>query len=164
MLLAALLLSAVVLRDDVNVVPPGQWRYDEFILKDQIPATVDCVFRVDSPAHAHIELVTRDDLREMLRGKPHEAIASAPGPQAGKLRQEIREPGSYALVIVNEDRRRPARVALRLSLDFSARLQTKARYLEPQRKLAVIVLSFAGFLAIVTLSARKLLGAVWGRL
>jgi hypothetical protein len=52
------------------------------------------------------------------------------------------------------------RVHLRVSLDFSGRAGETIQYLSPQRRLTVILISFAVFFGIVTWSARKLLAAV----
>lgn len=158
-MLALLLLAAeaVVLRDDVNVVPPGEWRYDEFVVKEQVPATVACAFHQEGQARARVELVSRQQLDSLLKGQAHDVIVES---RESGFSQQIRQPGSYALVLVNEDKTRPARVALKLTLDFSAYRRPSARYLSPERRLTVILLSFVGFLAIVTLSARKLLRAM----
>ena len=153
LLLAA---QATVLRDESDVVPPGQWRFDEFLLKDQLPATVNCTFRVDPPGKARVELLTAANLQALLHGREHEAIAVAKGPGSGELRYEIGVPGRFAVVVINEEQNREARVALKVGLDFSV----NATYVPPERRLAVILLSFFGFLAIVTLSARKLLIAM----
>lgn len=142
-----------VLRDEIDVVPAGQWRFDEFLLKDQLPATVFCQFRVDPPGKARVELMTAENLQALLRRERYEPIAKATG---GKLRYTIGVPGRFAVMVLNDDPRREARVALKLSLDFS----TNARYLSPERRLTVILLSFIGFLAVVTLSARKLMMAM----
>ena len=146
-----------ILRDDVNVVPPGEWRYDVFVLKDQLPATVDCTYVVASPGRARVELMTRDNLQSMLHGGEYESIAQS---ESGRLVREIGLPGEYAVVVRNQERQREARVALRLSLDFSGRAPVKARYLSPERKLVVVLLSFFGFLGIITISTRKLLIAM----
>ena len=146
-----------ILRDDVNVVPPGEWRYDIFVLKDQLPATVDCTFVVGSPGRARVELMTRDNLQSMLHGGEYESIVES---ESGRLVREIGLPGEYALVVRNKEKQREARVALRLSLDFSGRAPVKARYLSPERKLAVVLISFFGFLGIITLSTRKVLIAM----
>jgi hypothetical protein len=158
MKLAALLLllaaEPAVLRDEVTVLPAGQWRYDSFLLKDQIPATIDCTYVVAAPGRVSVALMTRENLHSMLHGGEYETLAEAHG---GRLTREMTAPGEFAIVVKNEEKTREARVALRVTLDFSGRA---ARYLSPTRKLTVMVLSFFGFLAIVTLSARKLLIAM----
>ncbi len=67
-----------MLRDEVNVVPPAQLRFDEFILKDQLPATVECNFRLDSPAKIRLELMTADNRRALMHGEPYDSIGKQP--------------------------------------------------------------------------------------
>ena len=147
--------SITVLRDEVDVVPAGQWRYEEFSVGDKLPVEVDCNFKVDQPGRARVELMTRENLRALLKGQEHEAILSS-----ASLHQEIGVPGNFALVIVNPDKALAARVAMRVTLDSTGRSLVKAKYVSPKRKMVVILSSFVGFLLIVTLSARKLLLAM----
>jgi hypothetical protein len=162
MTFAALLLwvasgHVALLRDDVSQVPPSRWRYDEFVVKEQVPVEVDCEFHVRRGAGVRVELVTAENLARLRRGEEHEYLASV---ERSDLRQEIRAPGSYAIVVFDDDKVRASEVALRLSLDFTPKLAGQSRSLSPQRKLSVVLISFVGFLAIVTVSARKLLLAM----
>ncbi|MDQ6677755.1 MAG: hypothetical protein M3Z09_10720 [Acidobacteriota bacterium] len=156
-LLFLLVADVTILRDGVITVPPGQWRYDEFSVGERLPADVDCTFRVEAPAKARVELVTKENLRLLMKGEDYENIAAS---ASGALHQEIGVPGGFAIVVVNQDENHPAHVAMRLSLDTSGRSLVKVRYLSPERKLIVILASFVGFLLIVTLSARTLLVAM----
>jgi hypothetical protein len=63
-------------------------------------------------------------------------------------------------VIDNRGLRAPLRVHLRVWLDFSPRSAQDVGYLSRERRLAVILISFAVFFGIVTWSARKLLHAI----
>lgn len=90
----------------------------------------------------------------MLRSGEYESLATAKG---GRLNRKIDSPGQFAIVVTNEDKNREARVALRITLEFTDKT---ARYLSRNRQLTIVLLSFFGFLAIVTLSARKLLIAM----
>ena len=157
MLWAALLVlsaSVTLLRDDVNVVPAGEWRYEKFTITDKLPTDVDCTFKVDDPGRARVELVSADNLQALLKGREHESIATS---TSGTLHQEIGVPGEFAVVIVNLDEKRAARVAMRITLDTSGKSMIKARYLSPERRLVVILFSCIGFLLIVGWSARQLL-------
>lgn len=158
--LVALLLTAgavTVLRDGVDTVPAGQWRYEEFAVGQKLPADVDCSFEVQQPGRARVELVTKESLRALLKGEEYEAILSS---TSGRLHQEIGIPGNFALVVVNLDKSRPAQITMRVTLDTTGQSLVKAKYVSPQRRLVVILSSFVGFLLIVTLSARKLLLAM----
>lgn len=152
-----LLASSVVLRDDINTVAPDRWRYERFVTKEQLPVEVDCVFKVVKGPPVRVELMTADNLETLRRGEPHEFIAAS---ESGDLHQQIGVPGTFAIVVINSDKQHAADVSLRLSLDFSARSLKVTGELSPQKKLLVALLSFAGFVAIVSFSARKLILAM----
>jgi hypothetical protein len=163
MMLALLLLgSAVVLRDDISSIPPHhRWRYDRFqTTEKQLPVDVDCAFRVEKGSHVRVELLTEENLNALRRGERYDAIQSS---KKAPIHQEIGVPGTFAIVVWNDDEERTAEVALKLSLDFSGKSLNEARTLSPRRQLTVILLSFVGFLAILTVSARQLLRAMAGR-
>jgi hypothetical protein len=152
-----LLASSVVLRDDVNTVAPGRWRYERFVTKEQLPVDVDCAFKVVKGPPVRVELMTIDNLEALRRGEPHEFIVAS---TSGDLHQEIGVPGTFALVVINDDKEHSADVSLRLSMDFSAKSLKVTGELSPEKKLVIALLSFTGFLAIVSFSARKLILAM----
>jgi hypothetical protein len=156
MMLALLLLSAVVLRDDISRIPPHhKWRYDRFeVTEKHLPVDVDCRFHVQKGDHVHLELMTEENLEALRAGKGHDVILSS---SDGELHQQIGVPGTFAIVLWNDDETLPAEVALKLSLDFSGKNLKMTRTLTPQRQLTVILLSFFGFLSILVVSARELL-------
>jgi hypothetical protein len=162
MMLALLLLGAVVLRDDVSRIPPHhKWRYDRFeVTEKHLPVEVDCVFRVKKGGNVHLELMTEANLEALRAGQKYDVIQSS---REGALHQEIGLPGTFAIVLWNDDDTLPAEVALKVSLDFSGKGRALSRTLTPQRQLTVIVLSFLGFFAILTVSARQLLKAMAAR-
>lgn len=157
MTLAFFLLAAVLLRDDTNTIPPQRWRYERFVTKDQLPVDVDCAFKVEHGPNVRVELMTEDNLEALRNGRPYEVILASTG---GGLHQEIGVPGTFAIVIKNDDKFVASEVRLRLSLDFSPKSLLVTGMLSPQRKLTVYVLSLVGFLLIVTLSARQLILAM----
>ena len=63
------------------------------------------------------------------------------------------------MVVDNRALHAPVKVHLRVALDFSVQPEQGVRTLSPERRLAVILISFAVFFGIVTWSARKLLNA-----
>jgi len=158
-MLALLLLGAVVLRDDVSRIPPHhKWRYDRFeITEKHLPAYVDCTFHVQKGDNVHVELMTEENLEALRAGHNYEVIQSS---SDGVLHQEIGLPGTFAIVLWNNDETEPAEVALKLALDFPGKSMNLQRTLSRQRQLTVIVLSFFGFLCILTVSARQLLKAM----
>ncbi len=151
-----------VLTDDVYQVPPGEWRYLEFVLKQQ-PVAVDCSFQVlPGGPGVRLELVGKQDLKQLSESKPHTALASTAYSTSGVLRLPVGLPGEYAIVIASsKEARGTASVHLRLGLDFSA-TEPQARYLSPERRWTVIAISFAAFFTIVIVSGRKLFHAMKG--
>ena len=153
-----------ILTDDVYRIPPGEWRYLEFVLKQQ-PVAVDCSFQVvPGGPGVRIELVGKEDLKQLSASKPHVSLASTAYATTGNLRLPVPIPGEYAIVIASgKEARGTASVHLRLGLDFSAAMP-QARYLSPQRRWTVIVISFAAFFTIVIVSGRKLFHAMRGNI
>jgi hypothetical protein len=162
MIFALLLLGSVVLRDDVSLIPPHhKWRYDRFVVTEKhLPVDVDCIFRVQKGDHVHLELMTEENLEALRAGQRYEIIQ---GSADGTLHQEIGLPGTFAIVLWNDDESQPAEVALKLSLDFSGKSLNLPRTLPRQKQVTVILLSLAGFLTILGVSARQLLKAMSNR-
>jgi len=152
--------SSVDLVDEVYRIPANEWRYVEVSLRQQ-PALLSA--EVASPAgspEVRAALLRREDLQRLRNDHPYGVLAStAPGP-LGRLHYYINDPGDYAVVLDNRDSDAAATVRLRVWLDFAGPRGPDAGSLSPQRRLTVILLSFAGFFAIVTWSARRLLRAV----
>ena len=158
---AVLLLALVVpglqtLTDEVFQIPAKEWRYVALTVKE-VPARVDCNFHVMSGAGAvRVALVNADGLDDWKHGNRN--AAGAPAPQ-GRFSRTVSVPDEYAVIIENSGRG-DASVRLRVTLDSSGRGQPQARYLSPERRLAVIAISATVFFAIVSYSAKKLLGAI----
>ncbi len=151
LLLAAF--SRVDLIDETFEVPASDWRYVPRPVTPE-PAEVDCVFQSDRPdAQVRVVLLSHQDLNAWRVGHDHEEIISTPIGPRGVLRVPLHDVDSY-LAIENRGSR-PVRVRLRVFLEHPA-----VRYLSRGRQLAVILISFGVFFAIVSLSARKLLKSV----
>jgi len=152
--------SRVELVDETYTIPADNWRYIELELK-QLPVTVECDYAAASGTGAvRIALMRRHDLERLRARQPHGILAATEAGARGRLDHHIRAPGEYVLVIDNRDQPRPAEVHLRVSLDFASRRAPGITYVSPQRRLAVILISFGVFFGIVTWSARRLLAAV----
>jgi hypothetical protein len=155
-----LLLFAVdsqTLLDEVVEVPPSDWRYAQVMLK-QLPVTIEYEFQVISGDGAiRAALVNLEGLEDVKKGD-REPLGSGAFQRQGSFSRLIGVPDEYAVVIENRGPGR-ASVRLRVSLDFSER-RVQVRYLSPERRWAVVVISACVFLAIVLISARKLLGAM----
>jgi hypothetical protein len=155
-----LLLFAVdsqTLMDEVVEVPPSDWRYAQVVLK-QLPVTIEYEFQVISGDGAiRAALVNQEGLEDVKKGD-REPLGSGAFQKQGSFSRLIGVPDEYAVVIENRGPGR-ASVRLRVSLDFSDR-RVQVRYLSPERRRAVVGISASVFLAIVLISARKLLGAM----
>jgi len=148
-----------VLMDEVYTIPASDWRYVPVVLK-QPPVTLECEFRVlAGGAGVRVGLLNAQGLAAMRHGRRHETLATTSFETSGKLRYQVQEPDEYSVVVDNslEGRSGAAQVQLRVSLDFQGRGQ--ARVLSPARRMAVVVISLAIFLGIVTFAGRKLRAA-----
>ncbi|HEY1339632.1 MAG TPA: hypothetical protein VGF59_19100 [Bryobacteraceae bacterium] len=163
--LAFLLLLAastnLELVNEIVPIPAREWRYVEFGL-NQKPAVVMAMYTVESGATSvRLAVIRREDLERLRQDQPHGVLAATRPGKAGALSHQVRRPGDYVVVVDNRDGSSPARVRLRVSLDFSPRrLGPEVTRLSPERQLAVIVISFAVFFGIVAYSGRKLLRAI----
>jgi hypothetical protein len=159
MLALILLLAAsrVELVDEVYQIPAREWRYVDLGLK-QRPALVSAHFDTEGDtARVRLTLLRAEDLEKFREGLPHGTIdATSAGPR-GTLSYDVPSPGDYVLVIDN-DAASPAAVRLNVWLDF-ARHGPPMTQLSPHRQLAVVLISFGVFFAIVSFSARRLLRA-----
>ena len=156
-MIAALLLLAVFaqvdLIDETFEIPASDWRYVPRPLTQQ-PAMLDCVFQSNRPdAQVRVVLLSHADLNAWRVGRDHEEIAATPAGPRGALRTSVHDVDTY--VAIENRAPQPVRVRLRVSLE-----QPRVRYLSRSRQLAVIVISFGVFFAIVSFSARKLLKAI----
>jgi hypothetical protein len=139
--------------DETFEIPANDWRYVPRPLTQQ-PAMVDCVFQADRPdAQVRLVLLSQSDLNEWRAGRDHEEIASTPAGRRGTLRMPVHEADTY--VVIENAAAKTVRVRLRVYLE-----QPQVRYLSRGRQLAVIVISFGVFFAIVSVSARKLMKSI----
>src|SRR6266508_2132447 len=150
--------TRVELVDEVFRIPASDWRYFGVAIK-QHPVRVSANFEVQSGDGAvRIALLRDDDLDSLREGRPHGVVATTELSSAGTLLHQVRTPGQYSIVIDNTGKI-PAKVHLRVALDFSEKSGPQVGYLPRERQLAVIALSFAIFFGIVFFSGRRLLRA-----
>jgi hypothetical protein len=153
LLFLAAAFSRVDLIDENFEIPASDWRYVPRALT-QHPAMLDCVFESDRPdARVRLVLLGRADLNAWRIGRDHDEIASTPAGPRGTLRLTVHDTDTY--VAIENRAPRPVRVRLRVYLE-----EPEVRYISRGRQLAVIVISFGVFFAIVSLSARKLLKSI----
>ena len=143
----------VLLVDKVFEIPAVQWRYWDHPLSAE-PALLSCQFESERPGtRVRVALVSRRELDAWLSGRDHDEIGSTPVGASGMLQVAAHDPETF--VVIENLGPRPASVHLRVFLD-----EPPVRYLSRGRQLTVVAISFGVFLAIVSLSARKLLRAV----
>src|SRR4051812_24848953 len=151
---------SVELVDDEFNIPGGDWRYVEVTL-NQPPVTVDCRFHVASGASgARLYFTERDELEGFRAGDVQDFLAAAAPGNSGGFRYQVRAPGKYVIIVDNRKSAASSAIRLRVSLDFGNTSITPVRTLTPQRRLAVILISFAVFFAIAGWSGRRLIRAL----
>ena len=100
-----------------------------------------------------LEFFSESDLNAWRFGHDHDEIATTPIGPRGYLRISVHDPDTY--IAIENRGSRTAGVRLRVFLE-----RANVRYLSRRRHLAVILISFGVFFAIVTFSARRLLKAI----
>jgi hypothetical protein len=139
---------------------PGDWRWETITIR-KTPSQVDCHFEVLSGnPSVHLELLPMSEFRQFNRGEEHETLVVTPDGRSGDFRRIIDVSGQYAVVVMNGKRAPPATVSLEVRTTANPNVRDTARTLSPQRRLTVILISFAFFFVTVTWSARKLLHAM----
>jgi hypothetical protein len=157
LLLASSTLVDVV--DEVYQIPANDWRYVEVGLK-QKAAVVHAHYTVESgQPKVRLALLRSEDLERLRAGMPHGIVDETEPGGSGAFVPHARGPGDFVVVVVNEGDV-PAKVRMRIWLDFGAFSETQVTLLSPRRQFTVILLSFATFFGIVTWSARRLLRGI----
>lgn len=152
--LVLLLLTAatrVLLVDEPFEIPAHDWRFDSDLGLHQRAANLIAQYQVQTGGNVRLLLMTRENVDLMSEGRNHSTMAVTHTADTGFMRYNVSQPGDYALVVDNRDNDRPARVHLKVWLDFPS-----VTTISPQRQLTVILLSFAFFFGIVTWSTRRL--------
>ena len=139
--------------DDTIELPRGDWRYVDIKAAEPM-AAINCEFTVLSEnTPVRVVWIARGDLEGFRSGRRDRTLAATPFGLDGKLRHFAPAAGDYAMVVENEPGSRGrAKVRLRVWLESAV----TPKYLAPQRRLAVILISSGVFFAIVSISAFKL--------
>jgi hypothetical protein len=154
LLLAAFAAQAAPFRLDA-----GDNRYFQ-VAVTRVPTLVECRFKVLQGAPSvHLEIMSDAEYRHMSRGRDYDAIASSPTAREGEIRRMVEERGRFDVVLINDPGAPAAVVDLEVRTDVDPSEDSVARVLSPGRRLAVILISFAIFFALVTWSAWRLLRA-----
>jgi hypothetical protein len=139
---------------------PGDFRWIPFTVR-QTPTGVDCRYEVvTGGATVHAELLPMSEFRLFDRGREHDTMALTPKARSGEFRRVIDTRGQYAVVIVNEAGAPAVMVSLHVETNVNPSGADVAKMLSPQRRLTVILISFAFFFVTVSWSGRKLILAM----
>jgi hypothetical protein len=165
MIFALPLLLAAVTR--VELIPsqtievsPHNWGQFSIDLR-QRPALIDATYLVESGSDGvRMALLRRDDLERLRNDEPAGALALSEPGRSGSLNYQVREPGSYVMVVDNRSGSRPATVRLNVWLDFAEPSEPGVTELSTGRRVTVVLISCAVFFGVVTFSARRLWGAI----
>jgi hypothetical protein len=126
---------------------PGDFRWVPFTVR-QTPSEVDCQFEVlRGDSSVHLELLPMSEFRLFDRGEDHDTLALTPKGRTGEFRRIIDARGQYAVVIENAGAQ-PATVLLRVETKLNPGADV-ARTLSPNRRMAVIAISFAFFFGMI---------------
>ena len=153
--------SAEELVNPAFTVAADQWRYVDLGI-GQRPARIEAEYEVRAGSdRVRLAVMRRDDLEHLRAGLAHGVVEETAGGRSGKLECEVRPPGDYVLVVDNQmGEGRAAVVGLRIRLEPLSTAGAFPWRPSPQRRLTVILVSFAAFFAIVAWSGRKLLPPV----
>jgi hypothetical protein len=153
--------SAGELVDQEYTIPADEWRYVELGI-GQRPALVEAEYEVRAGAdQVRLAVMRRDDLEHLREGLAHGVVEETEPGRAGRIECAVRPPGEYVVVVDNQmGGGRAAVVRLRIRLEFPPVGGAAPERISAQRRLTVILVSFAAFFAIMTWSGRKLLRTV----
>lgn len=167
MILAALVLAGAQLVDqgpaprvrmlvteDTIDIPRGEWRSEDFGIKQA--ALVECAFHVAAGGPVRVALLSRHQAERLRKGIGHEFVRGHMALKSGVLRLDV-TPGEYEVIIQNDVEARPAQVDLRVWVAFPG--GQRVAVLAPARRIAIVGLSSALFLAIAVFAGSQLIRA-----
>jgi hypothetical protein len=137
---------------------PGDNRYIQFNVT-RIPTLIECRYRVlkgDSPVH--LEILSDSEYRRFARRREYESLLILPEQSSGELRRLFDERGRFDAMLVNTGTS-PVLVDMEVRTDVDPPFDAQAQTVPPQKRLTVILSSFAVFLAVVFWAGAKLLRA-----
>ena len=154
----AILYRNVKVVDQTYQVPPNNWRYIDsadwrFPELDwrNTPAIVRASFVVEAGAPVRLMLIDRAGLEQLKRGDAPVPLRETTSATAGMVVQRSGSPNDSILVI--ENRGSPVTSVVRLVVTLDS---WEAAELSPERKLAVLVVSFCVFFGMVGYAGAKL--------
>lgn len=141
----------------LHLAATGDFRWIPITVR-QTPAAVNCHYEVvEGAPNVHLELLPMSEFRRFDRGLKHDTLVVTPEGRAGDFKRIITATGQYAVVVVNGKRSPPATVSLQLHTSVNPDATNISRTLSPERRLTVILISFAFFFITATWSTRMLI-------
>ena len=122
------------------------------------PATLICDAEVSNGPPVTVELLPEPALTAFVRGQSPASVFQLNHRRKLDFRQLVPEKGEYEIVFVN-DGDQPSDIAFEATVEFP-REPDVARYLSPQRRLAVISISLLVFILTLSWSGFKLMSAM----
>ncbi len=148
----------VTVLNETYQIPPDNWRYvdsEEWhypgLQWKEGPAVVRADFTVESGPPVRLMLMDRANLDRLKRDESTRAMRRSVMGQSGSLQVRAASPSDYVVVLDNRGSPQTATVHLRVKID-----SWNSDELTPERRLAVIAISFGVFFGIVTFSAARL--------
>ena len=157
-ILPILLLAAATTAEfanEVETVPAGDWKFIEIPLHERAARVVAHYEVLSGSSSLRMALMQREDLDRMgtdLSG----TILTTPEGRRGFFADPVRRLGDYVVVLDNQDGKQPARVQLRVDLDYTVGRGPGVERLSPRRQITVVAISCVAFLGIVAFSAQRL--------
>ena len=147
--LVLLVASNQVLLLDEKIHVSAQESYAADISLEQRPALVDCFFQVLGNAQrgVRLALLSRAHLERFQSGLEHEVLAATPYQTSGHFQFDVRTPGEYALLVDNRSAAQAVNVVLKVTLEFHDPSAPQPVVLSESRRLTIVALSLAFFLA-----------------
>jgi hypothetical protein len=122
---------------------------------------VICRFRVvKGAATVHAELAPRDEFRAFARRRSYEKLTATGETTNGFFSQILSEPGDYSVILINAENAPAALVSFSIETRLNPTSPGVARTLPPERRLVVILISFAIFFASAGWSGHRLIRAM----
>ncbi|HWD97620.1 MAG TPA: hypothetical protein VG345_01225, partial [Bryobacteraceae bacterium] len=125
------------------------------------PVEVTCRFRVvKGTATVHAELAPRSEFRAFIRRRSYGKLVATGETANGFFSQVLSEPGDYAVILINAENAPQALVSFSIESRLNPTSPGIARTLPPERRLVVILISFAIFFASAGWSGHRLIRAM----
>jgi hypothetical protein len=156
----AILLALATSSNQTVRLDAGEYRWWP-VHVSHAPVEVTCRFRVaKGAATVHAELAPRREFRAFTRRQNYHKLTMTGEAGNGFFRQILSEPGDYAVILINEENAPQALVSFFIETRENPTGAEGARTLPPERRLAVILISFAIFFVSAGWSGHRLIRAM----